>query len=268
MKLLFILLFYTPNIVLAQVVDPVIVSVVDQGILKLPYLEESILRDKSYDFNLKEKSLGYDYSYLQDNTPHGSFIAFKLLSDQNKHHIALLDVIYEHSPQQDYFLMFADSSLALYRRKVYYKKQTSKIIESWDYSVSKGAKVINFSSGSIFFDPEQISNWLDQNPQIVLVVSAGNDSRNLDKYPHYPCSIKKTNLFCVGSVNRSYKKSDFSNYGKNVLMAFGDHKNYKGTSFAAPEVSKFIASQLYKKKDLSVEDIQQLVVEKFGYFSK
>lgn len=249
--------------------DPVIVSVVDQGIMKLSYLETFVLRDKSYDFNLKDKSVGYDYSYEYDNYPHGSFIAFKLLSSKanKKFPINILDVIYEHNPQLDYYAMFADSSLALYRKKMYYKKQTSKILESWSYSVKQGAKIINFSSGSPYFDPVQISDWLDQNPEILIVVSAGNESRNLNIYPHYPCSIKKKNLFCVGSINNRYKKSDFSNYGNYVLRAFGDHKNYKGTSFAVPEVSRFIAELVYQDKGIATNTINKLVIKKFGYFS-
>lgn len=245
--------------------NPVIVSVVDQGILKLPYMESHILRDKSYDFSLNSRSQGIDHNYDYDNTVHGSFIAFKIISNQ-KDNIKLLDIVYEFNQQASYYSLFVDSSLAIYRRKQFYKKQTQKILESWDLSVQQGAKVINFSSGSPYFDESQIKNWLSNNPQVYVVVSAGNESRNLDKYPHYPCSIKAINLFCVGSVNKYLKKSEFSNYGKFVLKAFGDHSNYKGTSFAAPEVSRYIAQEINRKKQITSQKVRQLVEQKFGYF--
>lgn len=263
--LFFITLFFT----LILKAEPIVVAVVDKGIERISQssLEKNIMREKSYDFMAQSKSQGIDYPLHTEQEPHGSFIAFKILRPFYKDQgIKVLDMVYESDERQAFNYLFVDSSLALYRRKVFYRQETKKIIESFDLSVRQGARVINFSSGSPYFDADTFDQWLKANPEVALVVSAGNEGRDLDKYPHYPCSIKRANLFCVGSINLKRNRSEFSNYGHGIIKALGDHKKLKGTSFAAPEVSRALAIILKNRPKISFEDSRKIIITKFGSF--
>lgn len=262
-SLVFILFFL---ISLNSQANEILVSVVDKGIENLsPNFEKYILRDKSFDFVSQSKSRGVDYPLRSDNEAHGSFIAFQIVSPYSESKVKVLDMVYDSDEQRAFAFLFADSSLALYRRKVFYKEETQKVIEAFNLSVRHGAKVINFSSGSPFFDSEALEIWLKDNSEILLVVSAGNEGRDLDQYPHYPCSIKQDNLFCVGSVDKKNRKSEFSNYGKGIIKAKGEYREFKGTSFAAPEVSRALAL-LMKQRSMTTSEYRKQIISKFGVF--
>lgn len=108
-----------------------------------------------------------------------------------------------------------------------------------------------------------IEKVLDQNSSTVLVLSAGNDNRDIGKGFHLS-SMDKTNLIVVGATTDTDARASFSNYGRHVDLAapglgvYGfrqevDHEGtstslgdssygpISGTSFAAPITAANVA---------------------------
>ena len=96
----------------------------------------------------------------------------------------------------------------------------SHAVKSLEYAISKGAKVSSNSYGakSSF---NGFKNILDNNPQHIFVVAAGNDNmliRGDDLFA--PCVTSSSNVLCVGSISKSDERSWFSNYGTDYVHVF------------------------------------------------
>jgi hypothetical protein len=92
---------------------------------------------------------------------------------------------------------------------------------------------------------------------LTVVTSAGNSNSNAQDY--YPCAFTRVlPISCVGSVDNSYKKSSFSNYGNvvNIVAPGSDIESldvksdfgtviYSGTSMSAPHVAGILANIIY-----------------------
>lgn len=122
-----------------------------------------------------------------------------------------------------------------------------------------GVRIANMSMGSA--DPASEAAWreiaaaIESAPEILFVVAAGNESRNVDSQPSYPASFRLPNVIVVGAVDASGRLSRLSNYGTRVDVAavadpimgrdFGwNAKRLYGTSFAAPRVAALAAQIL------------------------
>ncbi|MEO1437016.1 MAG: S8 family serine peptidase, partial [Bacteroidota bacterium] len=99
-----------------------------------------------------------------------------------------------------------------------------QIISAIYYATSKGAEVINISSGYSGGIAEILGNAIadarDKNGAIV-VCSAGNQSINNDTLTHYPSSFPLDNLLSVGALNIAEDSiAAFSNYGQTSVDLF------------------------------------------------
>lgn len=120
---------------------------------------------------------------------------------------------------------------------------TAGIVESINYAVQQGAKVINLSLGSPFKSLAMEYAIRDAIAAgCVVVAAAGNDGKNMQVYPAaYP------GVLSVGSTAPNDARSSFSNFGTWVRMAapgssiYATYKNsyatLSGTSMAAPHVA-------------------------------
>ena len=105
----------------------------------------------------------------------------------------------------------------------------SLIMKSLEYAISKGAKVSSNSYGghSSFGG---FKNVLDNNPQHIFVVAAGNDNYKITSNGLYmPCATLSANVLCVGSSTNTDARSGFSNYGTSYV-----HVMAPGSQIAAP----------------------------------
>ena len=93
-----------------------------------------------------------------------------------------------------------------------------------EYAISKGAKVSSNSYGSVGSSFNGFKNILDNNPQHIFVVAAGNDDMELKGrfgFQQAPCSTtSSSNLLCVGSTSQEDERSGFSNYGTDHVHVF------------------------------------------------
>lgn len=142
------------------------------------------------------------------------------------------------------------------------------------YAVMRGAKVINLSLGGDDFSPairKAIIAALRKD--VLVVVSAGNDLRNIDMIPHYPASMKLDNIISVAATNASDTfAGGYSNFGPesvdvaapgtNILSVWPDnYLNYEtGTSMSAPHVSGIAAVMRGLNPTLSFAETKTIIM--------
>ncbi|MBN2349742.1 MAG: S8 family peptidase [Bacteroidales bacterium] len=152
------------------------------------------------------------------------------------------------------------------------------------YAVDNGARVINMSFGKKYSPQkyavdEAIKYAQDNN--VLLVHAAGNDSRNIDKYPSYPIgNINKKqiakNWISVGATSKNADDhfiAGFTNYGKKTVDVFApgvkllsslpgnQYEIYSGTSMASPVVAGVAALLISYYPELSAVEVKDIIMK-------
>lgn len=142
-------------------------------------------------------------------------------------------------------MMSADSKVNLLNEK-----------KAINYSGTQKASVANYSYEiiSTYSSPNYYyRTTFEENPQTLMVVAAGNHSRNLDILPNPPAGCGAKNMIVVAATDRTRSFSPFSNYSTAVvdvaapgvnLVSTSPNNEFvlvSGTSFAAPYVSHVAA---------------------------
>jgi subtilisin family serine protease len=154
------------------------------------------------------------------------------------------------------------------------------------YAVDNGAKIINMSFGKKISPHKE---WVDEAfkyaaaHDVLLVLAAGNDNKNVDAKPDYPNDIfadgSATDADNVINVGASGLMADenlaatFSNYGQKNVDVFAPGVKITsidsdaetitddGTSFSAPIVTGIAALILEYYPDLSAGQVKQAIME-------
>lgn len=149
----------------------------------------------------------------------------------------------------------------------------SAVADGIDYAADNGADVINMSLGSPS-ESSLLSDAIDEHPDVLFAIAAGNSSLNVDLQAYYPCAYPAPNIVCIGASTASDGVASFSNYGAGgVDLAApgtailstkssaktgvaGNYVTYQGTSMATPHVAG--AAALLKSYDpqLTVTEIK------------
>lgn len=98
----------------------------------------------------------------------------------------------------------------------------SAVVQAVNYAGRNGARVANLSLGGTGYD-QVFADALAANPKTLYVVAAGNDHRDNDQRPVYPCSYNPVadsqlagrvdNVLCVPALDQSGRPASFSNWG-------------------------------------------------------
>ncbi len=128
----------------------------------------------------------------------------------------------------------------------------SAAISAINYSVQRGARVINASWGGNCYTEtlkQTIENLASKN--VLFVVASGNEGLDLDVDPEYPAAFKLPHQITVGATYVSDNMASWSNSSFNLVQlvapggeiystfptVFGSYGTLSGTSMATPFVS-------------------------------
>ncbi len=104
----------------------------------------------------------------------------------------------------------------------------SSIVAAINYAGAKGARVANISLVSTAFSQAEV-NALAANPNVLFVISAGNDGVDNDSAPHYPCDFEPQteaappvpgaidNVVCVAATDQADELAGFSDWGASSV---------------------------------------------------
>ena len=129
-------------------------------------------------------------------------------------------------------------------------------IESIDYAVARGAKIINASWGGGCYS-QSLYDAIEAAGQsgVIFVAAAGNDYLDNDQFYTYPASYNLDNIVSVSATTRNDDLATFSNHGRYKVNIAAPGKDIKstwntsdtayetisGTSMATPHVSGILA---------------------------
>lgn len=112
-----------------------------------------------------------------------------------------------------------------------------------------------------------------QHPNILFILSAGNNGRNIDEEPVYPASLRLGNGIVVTSSDAFGKIAEGSNWGaESVDIAVPgeridviDHKGAKGrasgSSYAAPRIAALASRMLALNPNMTAPELKQAILD-------
>jgi subtilisin family serine protease len=156
---------------------------------------------------------------------------------------------------------------------------TAAVAEGIRYAAANGARIINMSLGGDTRDQRVVDAIEAANAANVLVIcSAGNSGRNIDRRPSYPVSIPAPNVIGVASTSPTdgRRLGDSSNFGRltvpvaapgvQVLSTANDggHEHKTGTSMAAPHATGVAALMAAVRPDATAPELRAAMLESAG----
>lgn len=150
----------------------------------------------------------------------------------------------------------------------------SNLIQGIYYAVDNGANVINMSlAGSIGLKALQDAIDYASSNGVIVVSAAGNAGASM---PNYPAYYAINDGLAVGAVDKSNKKTGFSNKagndpnmayvtapGVSIYSTFANNRygSLSGTSMAAPHVAGVVALMLSANSNLSDSQVRQILIQ-------
>ena len=240
--------------------DPggVLVAQIDSGVnYLLPEIAGRLARDG------EGRSLGYDYWDL-DSQP------FDLDTSRSpffplRHGTTVASVLLREAP---------GARLLPYR---YPRPDLARMEALLDDAAGKGARIIMMPLGSRNADDWQaFARAAERRSDILFVISAGNDGRNIDQQALYPAAFPLENTIVVTSSDAFGRLAEGSNWGRGTvdLMAPGeaieviDHRGARGTasgsSYVVPRVAALAARLLKKNPDWDAKTLKEAIRNRTG----
>jgi subtilisin family serine protease len=143
-------------------------------------------------------------------------------------------------------------------------------IEAYAYAGAKGARVLNASLGGAAFSRAEY-DAIRAIPGVLFVAAAGNDGRDNDSAPQFPCNYELPNVVCVAATGARDALAGFSNYGARtvdlaapgatILSTWPSGYAYSsGTSMATPHVAGAAALLFAQRPGATPEAVKQALL--------
>ena len=157
----------------------------------------------------------------------------------------------------------------------YPRHHMSRMPDLIEHAAAAGVRIMNISMGS-----RRHSEWTDfetaarAHPEMLFVVSAGNDGADIDETPVYPASLTLENLLTITSSDQSGLPARGSNWGREsvdmavpaeqvLVTAFnGSVREVSGSSYAAARVSAFAACLLAAHPQWTARELRTAVLDR------
>lgn len=160
-----------------------LVAVVDTGITPVPALRDAL-----------------------DLAKARSFVPGEDLADTDGHGTQMTSVIHASAPQT--------RILALKALDAYGGTRDDALAEAITYAVGAGARIINLSvAGAQPLPKARRAILKAHDAGVLVVVAAGNNSADLEKYPTYPASYRLPNVAVVTATDASGRNAAYANTG-------------------------------------------------------
>ena len=179
------------------------------------------------------------------------------------------------------------------------KKSAKATIETVNYFISTGVRIVNMSFGG---SPQDVETALEKHgvgkdaeerkklareifdidkkafydaikdaDDILFITSSGNSDEDSEFYEAIPSSFDLPNILTVGAVDQTGEETSFSSFGENVdvhangfdvesYVPGGDRLKMSGTSMSSPNVANLAGKIWAINPDLSVEDTKNYII--------
>ncbi len=240
--------------------DPggVAVAIIDSGVnYTLKQITPRLARDA--EGNL----IGYDF-HDNDKCPFDVVPGQK--PDAGRHHGTRVAAIFLREAPK--------ARLAPYRYRAHSFETFAIIVET----IAKGpARIVIMSLGGYQKkDWEHFAKAAKAHPEILFIISAGNDGWNVDEKPIYPSGFKLANALVVASTDNFGRLPIASNWGPGTVdistpgesLESIDHLGAKtvvsGSSFAVPRIAALAARYQSAHPDWSAHEVKGAVLKLAG----
>ncbi len=236
--------------------DPggVAVALFDSGLnYTLPSFSGRLARDEN------GKALGYDFWELDarpfDNNPTGS--AFYPV----RHGTAVASVLLNEAP---------DARVLPFR---YPRPEMARMSDMVEAAAKAGARIVAMPMGS-----NRQDDWgafaaaARAHPEMLFVISAGNNGRDIDEAPVYPAALSLDNFLVVTSCDHLGRLAPGSNWGRTsvdlmvpaeelrVVDFTGAPARGAGSSFAVPRVAALAARLLAANQNWRAPELKAAIL--------
>lgn len=236
-------------------VDGLRVALIDSGV---NYQLDAIADALALDAN--DQIIGYDY-WDNDNKPFDANPARSWFTVQ-RHGTRTASILLREAPE---------IALVPYR---YPRPDMSRMAQLIEHAASNSIRIIGMPLGSNDYAEWAVfSKSVEQHPEILFIVSAGNNGRNIDRDPVYPAAFDHTNIIVVTSADDFVRPAERTNYGRlsvdyllpaELIPAIdfnGEPTEVSGSSYAVSRLTALAARILSKQPDMPVAELKTGISE-------
>lgn len=231
------------------------VALIDSGV---NYQLEEIARSLAIDEN--GKLAGYDF-WDNDQTPFDANPARSPFFVQ-RHGTRTASILLREAP---------DIALVPYR---YPRPDMSRMTQLVEHAAANEIRIIGMPLGSNTWDDWiAFSGAVEKHPEILFVVSAGNNGRDIDLNPVYPAALEHPNILVVTSADDYVRPAERTNFGKlsvdymlpaeNIVATDFDGTQTKvsGSSYAVSRLTALAARLLNNDPDMKLDTLKKAIAE-------